>query len=489
MSSATRNPEFLQKRPIGRLLWEFSAPSIIASTVSASYNLVARIFVGQKLGTDGIAALHVSFPFMLISLAFAMMIGTGASTLISIRLGRKENDKAEEILGQAVFMYLILSLLFLIFGLCYLEPMLKIFGASETILPLAKSYLSIIIWGTIFQELSFGVNNFIRIEGKPRIAMTTMIVSAVINMVLDYVFLFIFKTGIWGAAASNIIALATTSVWILWLYFSGRTVLRWRLRYFRFNLRLIGSIALFGTVPLVTQACGALIQGVQNNLLGFYGDQYGAILGFPDGGDVAIGIMGTVFSIWLLVLMPLLGLSQGMQPIVGYNLGAKRPDRVHRALRLSLRTAVTICVVCWLIIMIRPEWLVIPFLRTSDPNLHQTLLLGGRALRITLCVLPLIGVNVIASSYFQAHGRPFLSLMLALLRQMILLLPCLFLLPFLFERLSTSIGNLYGLDGIWGAYPLSDFLSFFIALLFLIQEYKAKRRAIYKNAKIKEATS
>ena len=189
MSRYDQNPEFLQKRSVGSLLWEFSAPSIIASTVSASYNLVARIFVGQKIGTLGIAALHVSFPFMLISLAFAMMIGTGASTLISIRLGQKEKDRAEAILGQAIVMYLILSALFLVFGLLFLEPMLILFGASAEVLPLAKSYLSIIIWGTVFQEISFGVNNFIRIEGKPRIAMTTMIISGILNMVLDFFFL------------------------------------------------------------------------------------------------------------------------------------------------------------------------------------------------------------------------------------------------------------------------------------------------------------
>jgi Na+-driven multidrug efflux pump len=229
------NPDFLGKRPVGALLWEFSFPSIVAAFVSASYNIVARIFVGQKIGALGIAALHVSYPFMLLALAFAMMITTGASTLISIELGKKDHDKAEKILGQALVMFLVVSGVFLVFGLLFLEPMLILFGASEEILPLAKEYLSIIIWGVVFQEISYGVNNFIRIEGKPRIAMTTMILSAVLNGLFDYLFLFVFETGIWGSAVANLIALASTSLWVCGYYFSGRTVLKWRRRYLRIH--------------------------------------------------------------------------------------------------------------------------------------------------------------------------------------------------------------------------------------------------------------
>ena len=475
-ANSDANPETLGRRPVGRLLWEFSLPSIIATVISASYNLVARIFVGQKIGALGIAALHVSFPVMLIALAFAMMIATGASTLISIQLGQKEIKKAEETLGQALFMFLAVSTLFLVFGLTYLEPLLVLFGASEDVLPLAKSYLSIIIWGTILQEMSYGVNNFIRVEGKPRVAMVTMIVSAVVNIVFDYLFLYVFKTGIWGAAVSNLIALASTSGWVCWLYLSERTVLKWRLRYIRPRFMLMGTIALYGTVPLFTQACGAAIQGIQNYLLGIYGNSYGLSHGFEHGGDMAISVMGTVFAVSMLVLMPILGLSQGMQPIVGYNVGAERPDRVHRALWLTLRTGVTICFACWLVIMLRPSWLVIPFLKQSAPDFQDTFELGRRAIRLVSLCIPFIGVNVIAGSYFQAHGRPYLSLILTLLRQLIFLLPCLLALPPFFKWLETQCKGVYALDGIWCSFSASDFLACGVASLFLLLEYRKHRK-------------
>lgn len=482
--SLPKNPDYLEKRSVGRLLLEFSAPSVLAAVVSATYNFVARIFVGQTIGAVGIAALGVSFPFMLLSLAFAMMIGTGASTLIAIRLGEKQNDRAEEVLGQAIFLYFALSAIFLVFGLLYLEPMLRLFGATDTILPYAKSYLSIIIWGTIFSNFSFGVNNFIRSEGKPRIAMVTMLISGVLNLTLDWLFLFVFKTGIWGAAVANLIALATTSLWVVWLYLSGKTVLRWRLRYFRFNRRLAWTIAVFGMVPLVTQGCSAVIQGVQNNLLGYYGAIEGVKEGLSAtaGSDLAISVMATIFPIAMLVLMPILGLSQGMQPIVGYNVGADRPERVHRTLRLSIRSALAICFVCWLAILFFPAAFLVPFVRPDEPTYRQIIALGSHALRITLLMLPLIGVNVIASGYFQAHGRPILSLMLTLLRQLIFLLPSLILLPWLFHR----FGVFGGLDGVWGAFPAADFLAFCVAFVFLIREYRMKKRAVNRQREKKQ---
>lgn len=472
------NPDYLEKRPVGRLLLEFSAPSIVAAFVSATYNFVARIFVGQSIGAVGLAALGVSFPFMLLSLAFAMMIGTGASTLISIRLGERRNDKAEEVLGQAIFLYFVLSALFLVFGLLYLEPMLRLFGATDSILPYAKSYLSIIIWGTIFSNFSFGVNNFIRSEGKPRIAMTTMIISGILNLVLDWLFLFVFKTGIWGAAVANVLALATTSLWVVWLYLSGKTVLRWRLKYFRPNWPLMKLIAAFGMVPLVTQACSALIMGVLNHLLGFYGAIYGVNEGLTAtaGSDLAIAVMATIFPITMLVLMPILGLSQGMQPIVGYNVGANRPERVHRTLRLSIRAALALCFGCWLVMMIFPAMFLLPFVRPDEAAYAEILSLGARALRLSMFFLPFVGVNVIAGGYFQAHGRPILSLMLTLLRQMIFLLPALVLLPWLFCRFALFDG----LDGVFFSFSAADFLAFGVAFVFLWREYRIKRRAVCK---------
>ncbi len=466
-----KNPEYLETRSVGRLLLEFSLPAIAASSVTATYNLVARIFVGQRFGTDGIAAVTTAFPMIVIFLAVAMTIGTGATILISIRLGERRNDKAEEVLGQALFLSVATAAIFIAFGLTFIEPTLRLFGASERILPLAKEYLSVLIWGVLLQHIAFGVNNFIRAEGRPKIAMASMIISAVANAFFDWYFLIHLKTGIWGAGLANVLACGIAAGWICWLYFSDRTILKWRLKYFRFNWPLAKKIALFGTVPFATQACSAVLQATQNNLLGFYGRKYGEAAGLPfDGGDVALGVMGTIVAITMMIVMPFLGLGQGLQPIVGYNVGAKRPERVLRALTLALQATVALGVVFWSVGLIWPEWLVRPFLKANEVGFQETWKLGTFALRAVVLSLPLVGVTILAGGYFQAQGRPILALMLTLTRQLLFLLPCMFLLPLIFERFGGA-----GLNGCWFAFPISDTLAFGVAATFLYFEYRAKR--------------
>ena len=332
-----QTPEFFETRSIPKLLLEFSAPAIVASLVTASYNLVARIFVAQRFGTDGVAAVTVSFPIILIFLAVAMTIGVGTTILISIRLGEHKLDKAEEALGQALFLSVATSAIFIAFGQIFMEPILVFIGASETVLPLAKSYLSVVLWGVLTQHIAYGVNNFIRAEGKPRIAMVTMLISAFMNALLDYVFLFVLRTGIWGAGLANVLACAVAAAWVGWLYLSGRTTLKWRWKYFRFNWPLTKLIAITGASPFVTQACSAILQTASNNLMGKYGRLYGESKGFDfDGGDFAIAIMGAAIAIINMFIMPFLGLGQGVQPIVGYNFGAKRPDRTLETITTAI---------------------------------------------------------------------------------------------------------------------------------------------------------
>lgn len=473
----SQKPDFLEERPIGQLLLQFSAPAITATLVSATYSFVARIFVGWKIGMIGIAALTVSYPVMLTFLAFAMMIATGTTTLISLHLGERKHDRAERLLGQALFMYLVLSILFMTFGQIYLEDLLRLFGASDEVIPYAKSYLSIIIWGTFFQQISFGVNNFIRAEGHPNIAMVSMLISAIANGILDWFFLIYLETGIWGAGLANVLALIISSIWVSWLYLSGRTVLKWRLKYiFRPDFSMIKLIILYGTAPLVMQICSAVINGFQYHLLGYYGGLYGERLHLTgiNGGDLAIGILGTLFAISMLVVMPILGLSQGMQPIIGYNVGAVRPERVLRTLSISLFYGVFFSLFFWLIALIRPDWLLYPFMKTSDPAYAQMMALGISATRIVLFSIPLVSINIIAGGYFQAHGRPILSLILTMLRQLILLLPFLILFPLLAVRYHLADG----LDACWFAFPASDTLACLVSVYFLYREYVNKRNCI-----------
>ena len=482
----TQNPEFLETRSIGRLLFEFSLPAVTAAFVMATYNLVARVFVGQCFGTDGLAAVTVAFPVILIFLAIAMTIGTGATIIISIKLGERNNDKAEEALGQALFLSVATSILFVVFGIAFMEPLLRLFGATENVLPMAKSYLAVLIWGVFPQHIAYGVNNFIRAEGKPKIAMVSMFIAAIVNAALDWFFLFYLKTGIWGAGLANVLACCVSAVWICWLYFSGRTTLRWRWKYCsRFNWKLTKEIAILGGVPFATQACAMLLSMAQNNLLGQFGRKYGEAMGYAfDGGDVAVAVMGIAIAIANAVLMPFLGLGQGLQPIVGYNVGAKRPDRVLAALSLALKAVVVAGFAAWFVLIVWPTPFVKLFLNSNAEGYAEKLALGASAIRAVMCGLPFVGVNILAGGYFQAHGRPILALMLTLLRQLLFLLPCLYFLPRLFEACGVA-----GLNGCWFSFPVSDALAFAIAAGFLVAECRAKKKEIaeFRRSKAEEA--
>jgi len=477
-----QNPDFFETRSIPRLLYEFSMPAIVAALVSASYALVARIFVAQRFGTDGVAAVTVAFPVIVLFLAVAMTIGTGATILISIRLGEKNNDKAEEALGQALFLSAATAAIFVFFGLIFLEPILRFTGASDNILPLAKSYLSVIIWGVFPQHIAYGVNNFIRAEGKPRVAMVSMFISAIVNGVLDYVFLFVLRTGIWGAGLANVLASCVAASWICFLYFSGRTILRWRLNYMlRFNWDLTKNIAICGAVPFATQICSAILQTTQNNLLLHYGTSYGKTMGYAfDGGDLAVGIMGTVVAVTYVCITPFFGLGQGVQPIVGYNTGAKRPERTLETIRLALKVAIVAGIILGTVIFVFPELFVNMFLKSDEVGYVEKLALGRIAIRAVVSATPFVAINILASGYFQAQGRPILALMMTLLRQLIFLLPLLCLSTYVLERFWSR-----GLDGCWYSFPISDTLACLVSILFLRQDFIVKKRQIKEtNAEI-----
>ncbi|MDO5308803.1 MAG: MATE family efflux transporter [Planctomycetia bacterium] len=472
--ASIQNPEFFESRSIPRLLAQFSLPAIMASFVTATYNLVARVFVAHRFGVDGVAALTASFPVIVIFLAVAMTIGSGSTILISIHLGERDNERAEEALGQALFLSCATAALFIVFGLTFLESILRLVGATEAILPMAKSYLRVVIWGVLLQHVAYGVNNFVRAEGKPRIAMVSMVLSAFVNGFLDWFFLFKLRTGIWGAGLANVIACGVAAMWICWLYFSGHTILRWRLKYFRFNWELTKKIAACGAAPFATQACSAILQTTQNNLLGHYGALYGQAKGYTfDGASTAIAIMGVAVAVANMFLMPFLGLGQGVQPIVGYNAGAGRPDRVASVIKIALMIGIVAGVAIWSVIMLRPEWFVKPFLSLHEQGYAEKLALGRVAMRAVLLAMPCITVNVLAGGYFQAQGRAMLALMTTLLRQLFFLLPCLVASTYLCERWFHR-----GLDGCWYSFAVSDFLAFLVSLYFLQRDLKEKDEQI-----------
>lgn len=468
----TEQTRQLENAPIGALLWKYSVPAITGMLVSATYNIVDRAFIGQTIGEIGITAATLSFPAMMVINAMGMMIGVGSSTLLSIKLGEKKYVDAEKILGQAFFLFFVISIVLGAFGLYFLEPLLYLFGATEKAMPLAKEYLEIIFIGIFFQKIAFGVNTFIRSEGQPKVAMITVIISALLNVFFDWLFLYVFRTGIWGAAFATVLAQAITAGWILWLYFSGRTLVKIRFRYIRLNYGLARQIFVLGMPVFMLQVVNCFLQIIQNQQLKIYGHAYGLEHGLKDGPEIAIAVMGIIFSAVMIFIMPLLGIGQGMQPIIGYNIGAKQYARTRKTLSLGIVCSFFFSLVCVCIVMLKPEWLIYPFVQNDSPNREEMIRLGTRAIRFFAVTLPGVAVVITSTNYFQSRGRPVYALLLTLVRQVFLLIPLLLFLPVWAE----ARPGFSGLDGIWLATPISDLGSIALATLLLVREYRYFRR-------------
>jgi putative MATE family efflux protein len=414
------------------LLLRFSAPAIVGMMAQALYNLIDRVFIGRALGSDGIAAIAVAFPFMLIVLAFGMLIGFGATAQISIRLGERRKADAERILGNAAVLLVIASLVMTVLGLLLLDPILKVFGASGPVLPLAGDYLRIIILGTIFQTISFGLNATIRGEGNPRIAMLSMLISVVLNIILAPIFIFVYHWGMKGAALATVLSQAVSAVWVVAYFLSGTSVLRFHARNLRLDWSICAGICVIGSPSFAMQLAASALQSILNQQLHAYG------------GDRAIAMMGILYALFMLIGMPIFGINQGAQPIIGYNYGACRFDRVKKTLEMAVLAATTLTVLGFAVMMLFPAQVI----RIFDPRDAGLIALGTHTIRIAVAMLPLVGFQMVSSSYFQAVGKPREALLLLLSRQLLILIPAVLLLPLWF-----------GLDGVWAALPTADLLS------------------------------
>lgn len=430
---------------IPRLLLAFSVPAIVGMLANALYNVVNRIFVGQALGSVAIAGATVAFPLMLILLAFGLLVGLGATALISIRLGQQNRDEAEQVLGNALTLLVGIHLALTVLGLAFLDPLLVAFGASETVLPYAREYLQIILLGAVFQGISFGLNHPIRGEGNPRIAMLTMLIGAVLNMILDPIFIFGFGWGMRGAALGTVISQVVSTVWVLAYFLSGRSLLRLRL----VNLRLRGPICrgifVIGSPPFALQLAASLLNTILNNQLHLYG------------GDLAISVMGIIYAVVMMVAMPVFGINQGSQPIIGYNYGAQQYRRVKATLVWAIAAASGFTTLGWLATVGFPVGIIRLF-NHGDPLLAA---MGGRAMQIATIVMPIVGFQVVSAAYFQAVGKAKESMFLSLSRQFLLLIPAMLILP-----------RFFGLDGVWAAMPTADVGSSLLTAVCLIRELR-----------------
>ena len=440
--------------PIAKLLVRFSLPAIAGMLVQATYNVVDRIFIGNGVGSLGIAGATVSFPVMLVMMAFGMLIGIGGAAALSIALGEGKRERAVTILGNSFLLLILISLSLMTAGLIFLEPMLTLFGAGEEILPYARDYLQIILLGVLVNQIGFGMNNFIRGEGNPRVAMFTMLIGAGLNIILDPIFIFVLDMGIRGAAIATVISQGVSTIWVLSYFLGPKSVLSIKLASMKPDLKIIIRIVSIGVAPFAMQLTNSLLNVILNNQLQRYG------------GDLAISSVGIIYSVLMFILMPIFGLNQGAQPLIGYNYGAKRFDRVRDTSRLAIYAATSITTLGFLMAQLAPEALVGLFV----PDNPALMAMAVPAMRRFFLMVPIIGFQIVASNYFQATGQPKKAMILSMSRQVLFLIPLIILLPFFF-----------GLEGIWFAPPVSDLLSGLVTGTFFLFDMKRLRNLSTKG--------
>ena len=437
----------LGEAKISSLLIKFSVPAVIGMLVMASYNVVDRIFVGNSIsGSLGIAGITICFPIMLITMALIILVGIGANALVSIRLGEGNKNEAEHIIGNAMFLFIVISLSITVLGLAFLDPMLQLLGASENVLPYAKEYMQIILLGTIFQSTSFGLNNFIRGEGNPKMAMYTMLLSAVLNAVFCAVFIFGFGMGVGGSAIATVLAQVCSSLWVLSYFFSNKSSLKIKLKNMAPNKAIITKIITLGSAPFLMQLAASLVTVILNISLMKYG------------GDIAISGIGIVTSIQTLILMPVIGINQGSQPIIGFNYGAKKYDRVKEAFKLAILASTVLAIIGFIFVEIFPVQIVELFGKNINKELMDFTVY---ALRVFFMMLPIIGFQIVSANYFTAVGKPKQSAFLNLSRQLIILIPAILILPLFF-----------GMHGILFSAPVADFVASIITGVLIYKELK-----------------
>jgi len=431
---------------VGRLLWQYALPGVIAMTASSLYNMVDSIFIGHGVGPMALAALGISFPLMNIGAAFGAAVGVGGATLMSLRLGQRQYDKANNVLGNMVALNIIMGVLVGIVSLIFLDPILTFFGASDQTLPHAHDYMFILLVGNVITHLYLGLNAALRSASKPRAAMIATIVTVVLNTILDPIFIWPLHMGIKGAAIATILAQAIVLCWQLWQFSRQRELLHLEWRFLKPARNIVKEIISIGISPFAMQLTGCVVAIFMNNALMAYGS------------DLAVGAYSIANRLGFIFFMVIMGICQGMQPIAGYNYGARNMDRVKRVVRLSITASCIAMVVGWVIGEAFPEACVRMF--SHDEKL---IAISIRGIRINMLVFPVIGYQATVTNFFQTIGKVRISIFMSLSRQLLFLLPMLLL-----------FSSLWGLDGVWFSLPASDFVAFLVAVV-IMQRFKAQQ--------------
>lgn len=437
-------PTELGTEKISKLLRQYAVPAIIAMTASSLYNMVDSIFIGHGVGKFAIAGLALTFPLMNLGAAFGALVGVGASATISMLLGQKNYDMANKVLGNVVTLNTIIGIVYTIVFLAFLDPILYFFGASENTIGYARDYMTIILIGNIITHMYLGLNAVMRSSGMPKKAMYTTIFTVVINAILDPIFIYVFDWGIKGAAIATVIAQSLALAWIVRIFSNKSLVIHFKKGIYKLKARIVKDVISIGMAPFFMNTAACLIvilinQGLQRH-----------------GGDLAIGAYGIVNRVSFVFVMIVLGLNQGMQPIVGYNFGARQFNRVTGALKLTIIIATAIMTLGFLAAEIFPRAICMIF--TTDEDLIRHAVKG---MRIVFMCFPIVGFQIVTGNFFQSVGMAGKSVFLSLTRQLLFLLPGLLILP-----------HFLGTNGIWISMPVSDALSSFVAFVILYTQMK-----------------
>lgn len=444
-----KTPTALGTENIGKLLMQYAVPAIIAMTASSLYNMVDSIFIGHGVGALAITGLALTFPLMNLTAAFGSLVGVGASTLVSVKLGQKDYETAQQVLGNVLVLNVVLGLGLTVILLPCLDPILYFFGGSDETVPYARDFMQIILLGNIVTHLYFGLNAVLRASGHPKQAMYATVTTVVVNILLAPLFIFVFGWGIRGAALATMLAQLVAMCWQLHLFSDQSELLHFRRGIFRLKRKIVIDSLSIGMSPFLMNIAACFIVILINQGLKRYG------------GDLAIGAYGIVNRLAFIIVMIVMGLNQGMQPIAGYNYGARQYDRVTKVLKLTITYATIVTTVGFLAGMFMPHLLASIF--TSDEELIN---LAAHGLRIVVTFYAIIGFQMVTANFFQSIGMAGKAIFLSLSRQLLILVPCLIILP-----------RFFGVEGVWWSMPVSDVLASLIAGVMLIMQFRKFKRA------------
>ncbi len=454
MNPAEKSSKALGEERIGPLLFRLSVPATVGMLAMALYNVVDTIFIGRGLGALAIAGVSIVMPIQMLIFSLSQTLGLGAASIISRRLGGQDRPGAEQAFGNVLLLTIVISGLIVLLGYLFTKELLFLFGSRGEMVPYAYDYFVYILFGTPFLMFDMILNNVNRAEGNIKIAMITMVMAAVLNIVFDPIFIFGLQLGVKGAAIASVLSQFLTLLFLIYFFMSGRSVLRFRWRYFAPNFKIIREILAVGASSFARHGAASVLAAILNHSL------------FVFGGEMAVAIYGIINRILRMTFMPLFGLVQAFLPITGYNYGAQNFGRVLQTLKFAVKYATLTVIGIFAILMIFAEPIFSLF--NNDPELVQQ---GARALRLIILFTPLIGFQMIGAGYFQALGKALAAFILAIARQILFLLPLIFVLP-----------HFLHLDGIWLAFPVADVLAVGVTLVLVVPEWRRLKEKAEQQA-------